>query len=323
MTSPLITVIIPVYNVKQYLKRCLDSVIEQTYKNLEIIIVNDGSTDTSEKICAAYKSKDERIILINKDNGGLSDARNAGLNIASGDYIFFIDSDDYVSCDIVRILCRDAKENNADIAVASFQNFDETTPKKLDGCNGKTKVLDTKEALESMLYQKDCTNSAWGKLYKRKLFNNIRYPKGKTCEDIPVTYRLFARAKKITMNSSKLYYYYQRSSSIINSPFTLDRFDALKFTSDETAFIREKYPEILKSAFCREFMESVYILRKIGKKNEEFSVAFLKAKTVLKSTRKEVLFDRKAKIKFRILALISYFSLPLMLKVIEAKKIKK
>ena len=323
MTSPLITVIIPVYNVKQYLRRCLDSVIEQTYKNLEIIIVNDGSTDTSEKICAAYKSKDERIILINKDNGGLSDARNAGLNIASGDYIFFIDSDDYVSCDIVRILCRDAKENNADIAVASFQNFNETTPKKLDGCNGKTKVLDTKEALESMLYQKDCTNSAWGKLYKRKLFNNIRYPKGKTCEDIPVTYRLFARAKKITMNSSKLYYYYQRSSSIINSPFTLDRFDALKFTSDETAFIREKYPEILKSAFCREVMESVYILRKIGKKNEEFSVAFLKAKMVLKSTRKEVLFDRKAKIKFRILALISYFSLPLMLKVIEAKKIKK
>ena len=184
--EPLISIIIPVFNVERYLERCVESVLGQTYRHLEIFLVDDGSTDSSGEICEHLKKKDARIKVIHKINGGLSDARNAALDIVRGEWITFIDSDDWVEKKYVECLYEKAVKTNSQISIGSFvttSGATRTEEKELYNI-----VMDNEEAISNLLYQKYYTTSAWGKLYKSELFDKIRFPVGKLYEDVETIY---------------------------------------------------------------------------------------------------------------------------------------
>lgn len=212
----LISIIIPVYNVEKYLNTCVYSVIYQTYQNLEIILVDDGSTDNSGKLCDELMKLDKRIKVIHKINGGLSDARNAGIEIANGEYIGFVDSDDWISTKMYEVLHRNIVECGADISVCeriivSESGIDDK------GVSGSRKVLETSDSLDILYKNEKYYSHAWNKLFKRNLFKEIRFPTGKLFEDIYIMHELFGEAKSVVFYDVGLYYYRQRSGSIVNS----------------------------------------------------------------------------------------------------------
>ncbi|MBO4894987.1 MAG: glycosyltransferase [Clostridia bacterium] len=214
--SKKISIIIPVYKVEKYLQRCLDSVISQTYKNLEIILVDDGSPDNCGRICDEYAEKDDRIRVIHQENGGLSAARNAGLDIAIGDYIGFVDSDDYVARDMYEKLYNVLIENDADEAICNYEFIDEFENELKYYSPIKDEVLSGAEAIIKLNYEYHWYYLvAWNKLYKKSVFEGERFPVGKVCEDNFIVHKLFYKCRKIVTLSEKLYFYTQRKDSIM------------------------------------------------------------------------------------------------------------
>ena len=216
-----ITVIVPVYNVEHYLEKCLDSLIDQTYKNLEIIVVNDGSTDNSGTICQEYAQKDDRIVYIEKENGGLSDARNVGLDKMTGSYVTFVDSDDWVESDYVEVLYNKLIESQADVSVGNYYSYNEDERMYYFHINGDSyyeKVYDNVSIFENLYESKEMKNfaliSACGKLYKAKLFDYIRFDRGKLGEDGYMNQKLYLLVQKVIYINQGLYAYRQRSGSI-------------------------------------------------------------------------------------------------------------
>ena len=195
MLQPLISVIVPCYNVEEYLPKCIESILNQTYRNLEILLVDDGSPDNCGRICDEYAAKDSRIRIIHKKNGGLSDARNAALDVMTGEYVTFIDSDDYVSDDYVEYLYKIIKESGVKLSVSSYQTFVDDSSAEICTNNPLfVKIVHTNDALTGMFYQQIFDTSAWAKMYHRSLFSDgIRYPKGWLYEDLPTTYRLMMK----------------------------------------------------------------------------------------------------------------------------------
>lgn len=246
MQSPKISIVVPIYNVENFLPFCLDSIIQQTYKNLEIILVDDGSTDSSLKICNEYASRDKRIQIIHQENHGLSYSRNKGIEIASSEYISFIDADDIIAPDFCEHLLHLLISNDADIAECKFIKINEsdlpnyTFPISSDSA---FLVLNSIESLNRIHNDNldICVNSVvvWNKLYKIKLFDDIRYPVGKIHEDEYTTYKLFYKAQKIISSNKQLYGYVQRKSSIMNKPFSLSRLDALEPYDNYMTFFKK------------------------------------------------------------------------------------
>ena len=309
MNNELVSIVVPAYNVEKYIKKCVESIINQTYKNIEIILVDDGSTDKTGEICDYFNKKDDRIKVIHKENGGLSDARNCGIDVAKGKYILLIDSDDYVDLEIVEFLYNDLKNNNADISTCLPQKFKEGNCENLkDNSKNINNVLNTENALEDLFYLKNLTVSAWGKLYKSELFKDIKYPKGKLYEDLPTTYRLFAKSKIISTNTKKMYYYLIRKGSIMNSKFNEKRMDSLYFTKDQTKYIKNNFPNILNSAINQEFMEAVGIAKEIPL-NKKYSKERKEIIKVFKKYRINIINDKKAPIKNKIYAIFSLFNI--------------
>lgn len=218
-----VSIIVPIYNVEKYVAKCIDSLIGQTYSNIEIILVNDGSTDGSRGICEKYAHNDNRIKLINKNNGGLSDARNKGLDIATGEYVFLVDSDDYIDLNTISLLIKKAGEYQADVVVC---NYIHVLEKQGDLFSFETSA-DTVEVYDTGIdfYRQICDgknrighcNLAWGKLYKTSLFKKIRYPFGKIHEDEWTTYKVLAEAKRTVYIDDILYYYLIRDGSIMRT----------------------------------------------------------------------------------------------------------
>ena len=217
--NKLISVIVPVYQVELYVRKCLDSIIEQEYENLEIILIDDGSTDGSSQICDDYKSKDKRIKVIHRENGGLSSARNAGIDIANGEYIAFIDSDDWVDPKYIEKLYSVCEIYDCDIAQCSYENVineDDFIWKDKTGGN-KQPMLYTGREFSYATYRLlswEC-NLVWNKLYKKSLFEDIRFPVGKIHEDEFTTYKLVWKSDKVGVISDQLYYYRYRIGSIM------------------------------------------------------------------------------------------------------------
>jgi glycosyltransferase involved in cell wall biosynthesis len=213
MEKPLISVIIPVYNVEDYLHKCLDSIISQTYENLEIIVVNDGSTDNSAQICEEYAKKDSRIKLLHKENGGLSSARNAGLDIADGEYIGFVDSDDFIEKNMYERMLNALKEYSANLVICSY-----FSDREIKYPCEKSMLADVDFVFK--LYLKDYIQAyACNKLYSREIFREIRYTDGILFEDMDVFLRIIQKAGKTVLLNDKLYHYVQRENSITNSKF--------------------------------------------------------------------------------------------------------
>lgn len=218
--NKLISIIVPIYNMEKYLDKCINSIINQTYKNIEIILVDDGSTDKSSKIINKYKKLDKRIKAYYKKNGGLSDARNYGIDKATGEYIGFIDSDDYIEKNMYETLYNNIIKYNADISVVGFNVVYESSDinrVKYQEVTDKLEIYNRKEAFDLLFDANKFGNFAWNKLYKKELFKNIKYPLGKKMEDLGTTYKLVEISNKIVYEPLKLYNYFQRSGSIMNN----------------------------------------------------------------------------------------------------------
>ena len=217
MEKELISIIVPIYNVEKYLNKCVESILKQTYDNLEIILVDDGSLDNCGNICDEYAKKDSRIIVLHKTNGGLSDARNKGINIAKGKYIGFVDSDDYIDNDMFEILYNLCKNNNADISMISYKEIEnEIIINENSNYTNKVFKYNNIEAIKELLKDEKIKNYAWNKLYKKELFDGIEYPIKMAYEDVGTTYKLFEKAKKIIWYDIPKYNYIRRGTSIVS-----------------------------------------------------------------------------------------------------------
>ena len=254
-----ISVIVPIYKVEKYLNRCADSIINQNYRNLEIILVDDGSPDSSGLISDEYARIDPRVRVIHKPNGGLSDARNAGIEIATGDYIGFVDSDDFIHPDMFRDLYELIRKYDADIAQCSYRAVaDDTFVDPGDAYNEK--VISNLDALRLIYtgYKVDYV-VAWDKLYRRQLFDSIRFPKGKIHEDESTTYKLFYLSGKIAVIDKKYYYYYQSPDSIIRSSFSLKKLHYTDAMEERILFFKEKGLIDLHSLAARQYAEWILL----------------------------------------------------------------
>lgn len=246
--NPLISVIVPIYNVEKYLARCVDSIVNQTYKNLEIILVDDGSPDRCPQMCDDYAEKDSRIKVVHKKNGGLSDARNAGMAVATGEYISFIDSDDYVSDDFFGCLLDVMNKENSDIAECSVVKFYEDN--RFDEFNDDLlkKTYDAQDAMSALIAENPFHQHVWNKLYKTELVKNISYAVGKLNEDEFWTYQVFGGANKVSKFDKTMYYYFQRNSSIMGVGYNIRRLDALEGKANRQKYIENNFPELSTQA---------------------------------------------------------------------------
>ena len=299
---PLISVIVPCYNVENYLKKCVDSILNQTYKNLEIWLVDDGSPDNCGQICDEYSKIDDRIKVIHKENGGLSDARNVAIDQATGEWITFIDSDDYVSVEYVETLYNLVEKYDCEVSVACFSTFCEGQEPQVASCVYEDEKMEPLYAVEQMFYQNKFDTSAWAKLYHRRLFEKgIRYPKGLLYEDLPTTYLLMLESKGVAFTNKVLYYYLLRASSIEGaySPKKIESGLAV------TALMDSHYDLLkpLEKAYrCRKLCLFYHLIIPTPKKAAGRDVMA----DFIKKNRWKVLIDRRARKKARFAALFSY-----------------
>jgi glycosyltransferase involved in cell wall biosynthesis len=229
-SEPLISVVVPVYKVEKYIHECINSVLGQTYKNFELILVDDGSPDTCGEICDDYSRKDTRVRVIHKKNGGLSDARNAGIDIAKGEYITFIDSDDYVHQDYLKVMLRLAEEHHASIVQVDFTNQADNLGQ---GASERISLFNPEEALTDMLRMRKVQVIACAKLYRTDLFKAVRYPYGRLNEDNLTTYKLILACRNmVAVSPEKLYYYRVNDTGIMNGSFSARRYEILSFAGE-------------------------------------------------------------------------------------------
>ena len=215
----LVSVIVPVYKVEKYLEKCVDSIINQTYKNLEIILVDDGSPDNCSKMCDLYAKEDKRVKVIHKQNGGLSDARNAGLDIMTGDFVCFVDSDDWVEKNYVEEMLNIQQKTNADVVACGINLVNEENGKSSIYYNiNQTTIFETHDIIENYYNGNGIISGvAWNKLYKKEIFNNLRYPKGILFEDVAIILNILFQCEKVVILKDMLYNYLDRQGSIMKS----------------------------------------------------------------------------------------------------------
>lgn len=247
MDIPLISIIVPVYKVEKYLCRCIDSLISQDYPNLEIILVDDGSPDRCGVICDEYKERDNRIKVIHQPNGGLSAARNSGIDISSGKYLMFVDSDDWTDVNFCSYAYNKLFDTDSDIVVFGYQDeYDDYSVKHFVE---KEERLFISDALVE-LHGGKIMSFAWNKIYKASLFNEIRYPIGRLYEDIGTTYLLFDKANSVYLANGITYHYQQRKDSIVGRSYSAkDAIDWFEQDMDRFSFIKEKYPTVLEKVW--------------------------------------------------------------------------
>lgn len=238
MEKDLISIIIPVYNTEKYIRRCLDSILAQTYKNYELLLIDDGSEDASGCICDEYALKDDRIKVIHQENEGSATARNRGLEIAKGEFIGFIDSDDYVETDFYETLHELISETQADVSMVSY-NFVKDGVYAQKTTSGTKNVVTRKKAVMQLLYDDVFQNFVWNKLYRTRLFTDIRFPYGVIYDDINIMYKIFKKMNKIAYLDVPKYYYFFNDNGMTNTK------NHKKFV-DETTAIITRFHEVNK-----------------------------------------------------------------------------
>lgn len=258
---PLISVIVPVYQVESYLDRCICSIVEQTYENLEILLVDDGSTDRSGEICDVWAERDSRIRVIHKENGGLSDARNTGMAEATGELLGFVDSDDWIEANMYQLLYTRLAESDSDMAACGvIMDYEDGCPSRMLTGPGEM-VLDTEDALWGLIAYTRIQQPVWYKLYKTEQIKDIPFPAGKCHEDAFWTYQAIARAKKVCVFDTPCYHYLQRGGSIMGSKFSLKRLDALEAELEMLRFVEEKYPHLLPQSVVEAYYGYITLMR--------------------------------------------------------------
>lgn len=306
--NPLVSVVIPVYNVEPYLHECVTSVVEQTYTNIEIILVDDGSTDSSGTLCDEFALSDSRICVFHKKNGGLSDARNYGIRRSHGSLISFIDSDDYVSPDYIMHLYQALVRGKTDIATTSICIFREgEPPKEHKRDTAEFHVYDACEALEDILYMRHLEPNAFPKIYKKELFDTIQYPVGKLYEDIATTTKLIDKAGKIAYLDEKDYYYRIRPNSIQTASFNPKKLDLLDQLNVVKSIVQAKYPSVINAYYSKEQSALFNLYMNINRCDikENLKIAD-RLWAEIKNNRISVLRDREARTDARIASLLSF-----------------
>lgn len=300
----LISIIVPVYNVDKYLYDCINSIVNQTYSNLEIILVDDGSTDKSAAICDEFSNKDSRIKVIHKKNQGVAIARNVGLDAAHGEYIGFVDSDDVIKVDMYEFLLNNLLDNDTDISICGIEKVDENL-KTLSFMNPDTsfnKVFSKNDAMDSLCENRVINFSFVDKIFKRDLFKNLRFRENILFEDMDLMYKIIDRADKIFYSSNPKYFYRIHFGSIIHKDFSIKRLDSIYVYKEFLVFIKNSYPNLLDKAKCY-FLELCFInlfeiLESKSKKfNNEKNKLIVTIKKVYKDVKSSIYFNKKLKLK--------------------------
>lgn len=243
-SKPLVSVIVPIYKVEKYLRQCVDSIINQTYRKLEIILVDDGSPDHCGAICDEYAAKDNRIQVIHQENRGLSAARNAGLDAAKGEYLFFLDSDDWIACNTIQSMLGRYEETGADLVlcdISPFYESDYSGPEKQKSPL-KTEVLSQEPLIERLMQKAAwyyCV--AWNKLYRRTMLEQIRFPDGFIHEDEAVAHRIFEKCQTIAVIAEPMYYYRQTNNGIMAAGVSVKSTDILSALADRLSCARDNH----------------------------------------------------------------------------------
>lgn len=285
----LISIIVPVYQVENYLNQCIESIIEQSYTNLEIILIDDGSKDNCPQICDDWSIKDKRVKVIHKKNGGLSDARNAGLDIAKGKYIAFVDSDDWVDSHYIELLYNSLINSEADISACSIQKVyddDSVDPYNFDP---QLQIATPKEAIKDILYDRRFKTVAWNKLYSKNILAGERFIVGKLHEDEFFSYKVFDKAQKLVFVDAPLYKYRQRSGSIMSSP-SLKHLDLLDAYINRIKYLENNYADLTsrdKLNFC---IACINFYKEFQKSNSDLKSIALNR---IKDYRRKVQFNFK------------------------------
>lgn len=285
----IISVIVPIYKVEPYLRKCVDSILAQTYRNLELILVDDGSPDNCGAICDEYARMDRRVKVIHKPNGGLSDARNAGLDICMGQYIAFVDSDDWIEPVMYEKLLELLRRFDADMAfggVADEMEKDGTATTIKTSDYGESPFAEDKKAAMRRYFGGSW--AAWDKLYKAELFDGIRYPVGQINEDEAIVLYLLDRCRTVCYTNEVFYHYIRRinSGSITTAPFTLKKLAWKDHCAANLRFIRENYPELEAAAAARYRGSLLWSLTEIALSDADFSEEVRQLRKELRNERK-------------------------------------
>ncbi|HEM3182161.1 TPA: glycosyltransferase family 2 protein [Streptococcus suis] len=289
MNTPLISIIVPVYNVENYLDECIRTVLGQTYSNWELLLINDGSTDSSGSMCDDYARRDDRIRVIHKNNGGLSDARNAGIDNCTGEYITFLDSDDGIRGDFLKECVTTANQHNVDIVIGHFFIWDENNQTFLyfvdQAQKDTTEVISAQEALNRQVVWKNLNTApfvvAWGKLFRASLFNTVRFPKGKVFEDEYTIHKTLLESNTVALINKEFYMYRRHGNSIMTSHFSIskamnlvealeERIVDLVLANKDTQLVRQKLRDVLQNTKyemevnqCSDSLEYLRVLNKL------------------------------------------------------------
>lgn len=311
-SNPLISVIVPVYNAEKYLVRCIDSIINQSYKNLEIILINDGSTDSSSEICESYQEKDIRIQVIQKENGGPASARNAGLQIYAGEYLCFVDSDDWLANNYVSELYGLIKKYDADIAACEYYNVDEY--KTYPPCeNVEIRICNNEDFLKICFSEMSISVVPWNKLYKRELYSEIRFPEDKMiCEDVMPMLLAGEQTKRAVVTSNKLYYYYTNPCSLTHESYNPKVENFVEVWTAIQKYCLDKFPNLYSVTIHRLILAHFYVLNKLTLTEKHDFITIKKAHiNYLRANAKFVLSDNKFSIlkKIQILMIMTYYPL--------------
>ena len=307
-----ISIVVPVYNIADYLHYAIDSLLKQTYQNFEVILVNDGSTDDSPQLCEDYAQKYENIHVFHKENGGLSEARNFGVSKASSDWIFFLDPDDYLEDYTLELIVKIHEEHHADLIstkVKTTSKYNDYTSYRLEESDYKGLAPITKEkALEAMLDDKFATVSACAKLYHKSILEAVPFPVGKIYEDFYVVGEHLALAERIVISPLETYNYYRREGSIVRSTFTEKRYDFFKAVAKNEEVVKREYiqsPELKQALQAKKLLGGFVV---IGAKADSGLRDFSKDRKLLKINLVELLQNRKISWKTKMKYLIFIIS---------------
>ncbi|MDT2827539.1 glycosyltransferase [Enterococcus viikkiensis] len=256
-----ISIIVPVYNAEKYLNKCVDSILNQTFKDFELILVDDGSHDNSGAICDEYVEKDLRVKVVHQKNGGVSRVRNKGIEIAKGKYIGFVDSDDFIAEDMYELLYNNLLKEKADLSICGI--YDVYKGKKLEKNSPNYLITNREEAVKLILEAKIVSVHPVNKLYKKRLFEGVIYPDGSITEDAAVMFHLLENADVIVIDTTQKYYYYHRENSITTKPFSSLDLKTIEVWQDNEIYIKEKYPQYYSIAHTRVCWANLIVLDKL------------------------------------------------------------
>ena len=319
LSNEKITVVIPVYKVEQFLGDCLSSVLNQTHTDLEVILVDDGSPDNCPALCDEVAKRDERVKVIHKENEGPSVARNVGKQIASGRYLFFLDSDDELCLDALESLLAIIKKQDCDVAGCGFT---EKKEKLQLGLEDEITVVNNEQAIKLLVKDKKIYAGPWGKLFKKELFDGIEFPAGVIFEDYAVLPEVLARANKVGLTAKKKYYYRVIQSSLMHASFSERKLDFYPASRRVEQFVKENFPSLTKYVKIRRTKYTVSFLKEISASGYSDKAVIKRLVKIVRKSLLPYLFAKDIKSKSKAYALAISLCPSLALKVFRKKENK-